>query len=88
MTQEKDICLNGGPVKLEHKNEDRLTSSGKAWLEFAKGDKGKYETLEHAPNIYRVVDAALTSSREGRKGVVVCKYVPRFGLLRDIRLHL
>ena len=62
-----DILLNGEEVALDTREEDRLGNTGKAWLEFAKGEKGNFETLEHAVNIYRVLDAAMTSIRDGRR---------------------
>ena len=70
-THEKDVYLNGQKVDLEETEVDKaLSSTGKAWLEFAKGSEGEYETLESALDIYRVVDATLTSIREGRKVVL------------------
>lgn len=68
---EEDVLLNGELVPLELTEVDKkLGNTGKAWLEFAKGDKGRYVDLEQAVSIYRVVDAALTSIVEGRRVLV------------------
>lgn len=65
---EMSVFLNGEEVKVDEREEDRLGNSGKAWLEFAKGDpEGQYETLEHSVSIYRVIEAAMKSIKEGRK---------------------
>ena len=67
---EKDVFLNGEKVELEVTEEDQLDNTGKAWLEFAKGKDGKYTTLDDAVRIHRVVDAALTSIKEGKKVIL------------------
>lgn len=67
---EKDVFLNGEKVVLEETEVDQLGNSGKAWLEFAKGEKGKYLTMDDAVRIHRVLDAALTSITEGKKVVL------------------
>ena len=64
---EKDVFLNGEKVELELKEEDQLGNPGKAWLEFAKGKDGRYTTIDDAVRIHRVVEAALTSIREGKR---------------------
>ncbi len=70
-THEKDVYLNGKKVDVGMSNEEkRLGNTGKGWLEFAKRKDGVYETLESIVGVYRVVDAALTSIREGRKVVL------------------
>ena len=68
---EFDVLLNNKKVELDTREEDRLGSTGKAWLEYAKGEKGRYETLEHSVAIWRVLDAALKSADEGGKTVAV-----------------
>lgn len=67
---EKDVFLNGEKVVLEETEVDQLGNSGKAWLEFAKGEKGKYLTMDDAVRIHHVLDAALTSITEGKKVVL------------------
>ncbi|KAI0810896.1 hypothetical protein BC629DRAFT_1589640 [Irpex lacteus] len=70
-THEKDVYLNGEKVDVgESDVEKRIGNIGKGWLEFAKGKDGTYESLESIVGVYRVVDAALTSVREGRKIVL------------------
>lgn len=70
-THEKDVYLNGEKVDVgESDVEKRIGNIGKGWLEFAKGKDGTYESLESIVGVYRVVDAALTSIREGRKIVL------------------
>ena len=66
-THEKRVLLNGEEVHWEPSEEDRLDNTGRAWLEFAKGDKGKYWGIDDAVRIDRVLDAALTSIQEGRR---------------------
>lgn len=67
ITDEKDLYFDGEPVKLEYQDLDRLMNTGKAWLEFAKGEEGKYTGLEEAVQIYRVLDAVVTSSQCGKR---------------------
>ncbi|KAI0685360.1 NAD-binding Rossmann fold oxidoreductase [Cytidiella melzeri] len=68
---EKDVYLNGEKLELEEIEVDKLGGTGKAWLEFSKGrDGGSYESLDDAVDAYRVLDAALTSIREGKKIVI------------------
>ncbi|KAI0688633.1 hypothetical protein BC835DRAFT_1308681 [Cytidiella melzeri] len=71
-THEKLVYLNGEKVEVEETELDKtLGNTGKAWLEFSKGqDNGKYDSLESGADIYRVLDAALTSIREGSKIVL------------------
>jgi predicted dehydrogenase len=71
-THEKDVYLNGKKVDLgETELDKKLGPTGKAWLELTKGEeKGLYETLDSAADIYRVVDAALISIREGKKVIL------------------
>ncbi|KAI0339692.1 NAD-binding Rossmann fold oxidoreductase [Trametopsis cervina] len=70
-TSEMQILLNDEEVALETKEEDRLGNSGKAWLEFAKGVDGYYETLESSVRVWKVLDAAMKSIEEGGKMVSV-----------------
>ncbi|KAI0093719.1 hypothetical protein BDY19DRAFT_989267 [Irpex rosettiformis] len=70
-THEKDVYLNDQKIDLgETEADKRLGPTGRAWLEFARGEDGVYESPESSLNIYRVVDAALTSIREGKKVVL------------------
>ncbi|KAI0345132.1 NAD(P)-binding protein [Trametopsis cervina] len=69
-TQEKDVYLNGVKVEVEETEVDKkLGNTGKGWLEFAE-QSGRGVSLEDSVELYRVVDAALTSIREGRKVVL------------------
>ena len=61
------VLVNGEEVKVDATEADRLGASGKAWLEFAKGERGVYYDLEKSVKIHRVLDAALTSIQEGRR---------------------
>ncbi len=69
---ERDVYLNGEKVELELEATEfgQLGQSGRAWLEFAKGEEGKYSTMEDAVRLHRTVDAAQTSILEGRKIVL------------------
>lgn len=64
---EKTLLLNGIEVPVEETELDKLGNTAKAWYEYAKGDKGKYTTIGDAVKIHRVLDATLTSIKEGRK---------------------
>ncbi len=64
---EKRVFLNGEEVSVEREEIDKLGNTGKAWLEFAKGNDGKYTTLDEAVKVHRVLDAALTSIQDGRR---------------------
>lgn len=64
---EKRVLLNGEEVRWEATEADRLGPSGKAWLEFAKGEDGVYYDLEKSVKVHRVLDAALTSIRDGKR---------------------
>lgn len=67
-THEKVVYLNNEKVEVDETELDKkLGNTGKGWLEFAKGDDGVYESLESSVDIYRAVDAALTSIRGGKK---------------------
>ena len=67
---DKLVFLNGEPVEWERKEVDRLDGPGKAWLEFAKGEKGRYWGIEESVKVHRVLDAAQTSIETGRKIVL------------------
>lgn len=64
---EKRVLLNGEEVHWEPSEADRLDNTGKAWLEFAKGSEGKYWGIDESVKVDRVLDAALTSIKEGRR---------------------
>ncbi|KAI0091454.1 oxidoreductase [Irpex rosettiformis] len=68
---EMKLLLNNEEVGLDQREEDRLRNTGKAWLEFAKGDKGQYETLEHSVVVWRVLDAAFKSIADGGRKIAV-----------------
>lgn len=70
--KEKDVYLNGEKVELELEATEfaQLGQAGRAWLEFAKGEEGKYTTMEDAVRLHRAVDAAQTSILEGRRIVL------------------
>ena len=57
---DKLVILNGEEV-------DKLDNTGKAWLEFATGEKGKYWSIDDSVKLHQVLDAALTSLRQGKK---------------------
>ncbi|KAI0074821.1 NAD(P)-binding protein [Panus rudis PR-1116 ss-1] len=71
MQRDLKIRLNGEEVPLDKVEVDKLGNEGKQWLEFAKGDNGHYTTIDDAVRIHRVLDAALRSSQEGKKVVLV-----------------
>ena len=64
-SNEMRVTLNNEEVELDQREEDRLGNAGKAWLEYAKGDEGRYETLEHSVAVWRVLDGALRSIAAG-----------------------
>ncbi|KAI0073807.1 oxidoreductase [Panus rudis PR-1116 ss-1] len=71
MLTDQKILLNGEEVFLDVAEVDKLGNTGKQWLEFAKGDSGNYTTIDDAVRIHRVLDAALRSSQEGKKVVLL-----------------
>lgn len=64
---EKTILLNGVEVPLEETELDKLGNTAKAWAEYAKGEEGKYTTIDDAVRLHRVLDAVLTSIEDGKK---------------------
>ncbi|KAI0339574.1 NAD-binding Rossmann fold oxidoreductase [Trametopsis cervina] len=68
---ELKVVFNGEEVELETKEEDRLGSTGKAWLEFAKGPEGRYETLESSVRAWKVMDAVLKSIEADGKTIQI-----------------
>ncbi|KAI0339565.1 NAD-binding Rossmann fold oxidoreductase [Trametopsis cervina] len=70
-TAEMQVMLNNKEVELETKEEDRLGNPGKAWLEFAKGTEGRYETLESSVRIWKILDAVLKSVEADGKSIPV-----------------
>lgn len=67
---EKKVFLNGKEVPLEETELDPLGNEGKAWFEFAKGEEGRYTTIDDAVRIHRVLEAALQSIQEGKRVVL------------------
>ena len=70
ITTDKLLFLNGEPVSYEKTEIDRLDDTGKAWLEFAKGKKGRYWGIDESVKVHRVLDAAETSIATGKKVVL------------------
>lgn len=68
---EKTVLLNGIEIPLEETELDKLENTGKAWYEYAKGDEGRYTTIDDAVKIHRILDATLTSIKEGRRIVLI-----------------
>lgn len=64
---EMTILLNGDEVSLEETELDKLGNTAKAWAEYAKGEQGKYTTIDDAVRVHRVLDAVLDSIKEGRR---------------------
>lgn len=59
------VWLNGELIDVE---KDGLNNSGRAFMEFAKGDeKGVYPTFDEALVVHKHVEAVKTSSTEGRR---------------------
>jgi hypothetical protein len=58
------VYLNGEPVEIEQGGIVANLSAG--WAEFAKGESGKYATLEDAVRNRRLLDAISRSGKEGR----------------------
>ena len=67
---DKLVFLNGKPVTWEKQDVDRLDNTGKAWLEFAKGEQGKYWGIDESVRVHRVMDAVHTSIATGKKVVL------------------
>ncbi|KAI0084147.1 hypothetical protein BDY19DRAFT_974061 [Irpex rosettiformis] len=70
-SNEMQVLLNNVEVELDRREEDRLGNAGKAWLEYAKGNEGEYQTLDHSVAVWRVLDAALRSIALGGQKVPV-----------------
>lgn len=64
---EKIVLLNGVEVPLEETELDKLGNTAKAWAEYAKGEEGKYTTIDDAVRLHRVLDAVLKSIKDGKK---------------------
>jgi len=58
------ITLNGVPVGLP---EDKLGNIGRAYAEFAKGEKGSYPDFAHAVRLHELLDVIERSAREGKR---------------------
>ena len=69
--RDKAVLLNGKEVPLDETELDKLGNTAKAWYEYAKGEEGKYTTIEDSVTIHRVLDATLKSIKEGRKVILV-----------------
>jgi predicted dehydrogenase len=59
------VFLNGELVEVQNSlgPADILAS---AWMEYVKGDKGNYTTMDDGVRIHRVIDAIKRSAKEGK----------------------
>jgi predicted dehydrogenase len=59
------VFLNGELVEVQNAPApaDILAS---AWMEYAKGEKGNYTTMEDAVRLHRLIDAIKRSAKEGK----------------------
>jgi predicted dehydrogenase len=64
--REPQAFLNGELVEVENPAGmvDILAS---AWVEYAKGEKGNYTTMEDAVRLHRLIDAIKRSAKEGKR---------------------
>jgi predicted dehydrogenase len=59
------VFLNGELVEVQNAPGlvDILAS---AWMEYAKGEKGNYTTMEDGVRLHRLIDAIKRSAKEGK----------------------
>ncbi|TFY77971.1 hypothetical protein EWM64_g6040 [Hericium alpestre] len=57
------VIVNGEEVSI---TDHELGNTGQAWLEFAKGEKGRYPTFDDAVVVHKHLDAIERSAKEGR----------------------
>ncbi|KAF8884974.1 hypothetical protein BD779DRAFT_1534750 [Infundibulicybe gibba] len=62
-----NIYLNGELMNVPGTAEGPMRGLTSAWTEFAKGDAGRYPTLDDAVKLRRLLDVISRSAKEGRR---------------------
>ena len=64
------LFLNGEQIALEKENAEFGGNTGRAWAEYARGNKGSYPTFEDALVVKQHVEAIKESASKGGKVTV------------------